>query len=83
MASNYRALRSQFIRLAAKQEIEFEAGEGCILIPQDDSKVYLHWLNENGKLVSTYTLTMPTAVHNKLKLINSNTNPTRIHVITL
>lgn len=80
---NYKVLRSQFIRLAPQQELLFDAGEGCILIPQDNAKIYLHWLNNNGKMVSTLTLTMPTVVYNSVKIINSSSSPACIRAISL
>lgn len=69
---NYKPLKSRNIKLGAKAELELDAGAGTILIPPNGVKVFLHWLNENGKLVSTYTLTYSTLVKNKLKIINGS-----------
>lgn len=80
---NYKVLRSQFIRLAPQQELLFDAGEGCILIPQDNAKIYLHWQNKNGKLVSSLTLTSSTTVRNKLNIINGSTSTACVHTIIL
>ena len=80
---NYKALKNNYIKLAGKEEVEFDAGEGTVLIPPPNTKVYLHWTNSNGKLVSTFTLTYATLVQNKIKIINSTNTPLSIHAITL
>jgi hypothetical protein len=77
---NYRALKNHWIDVAG--EVEFSAGpNGSILIPPSGTKVFLHWTNENGKLISTHTLTYATLVHNRLRLISKP--PVRIQVIEL
>lgn len=77
---NYKALKNHWIEV--KGEMEFDAGiNGAILIPPDKSKIYLHWLNEKGKMYASYTLTYSTLVQNKLKIVSQEL--ARIHVIEL
>lgn len=78
---NYKPLKNQFLKLAPKGELVFDAGTGTILIPPADTKVFLHWTNENGKLISTYTLTYSTMVQNKFKIINGSDKAINIHAI--
>jgi len=78
---NYKPLKNQFLKLAPKGELVFDAGTGTVLIPPADTKVFLHWTNENGKLVSTYTLTYSTLVQNKFKIINGSDKAISIHAI--
>lgn len=80
---NYRALKNHWIKLESKAETEIDAGQGTILVPPPNSKVFLHWLNEKGKLVSTYTMTYPTQVQNKVKLINAQSTPISIQAIEI
>lgn len=78
--TNYRPLKNSWITV--KGETEYTAGSnGSILIPSENSKIFLHWTNENGKLVSTYTLTYATLVQNKLKIVSKES--ARIQVIDL
>jgi len=78
---NYKPLKNQYLKLAPKGELEFDAGTGTVLIPPADTKVFLHWTNENGKLISTYTLTYSTLVQNKFKIINGSDKAISIHAI--
>lgn len=78
---NYRPLKNQHLKLGAKGQMDFDAGTGTVLIPPDDTKVFLHWVNENGKIVSTYTLTYSTLVQNKFKIINGSDKAISIHAI--
>lgn len=80
---NYRALKNHWIKLDPKQETEIDAKEGTVLVPPPNSKVFLHWLNDKGKLVSTYTMTYPTQVQKKVKLINATANQISIQAIEL
>jgi hypothetical protein len=78
---NYKPLKNQFLKLAPKGELVFDAGTGTVLVPPADTKVFLHWTNENGKLISTFTLTYSTLVQNKFKIINGSDKAISIHAI--
>lgn len=80
---NYRPLKNHFIKLPAGGHSELDAGEGVILIPPDNAKVYLHWTNDKGKLVTTYTLSYATLVQNKVKIINGTQNSVNIHLVEI
>jgi hypothetical protein len=80
---NYRALKNYYIRLPAHGQDEIDAGEGTVLIPPEHTKIYLHWTNDKGKLVTTYTLSYATLVQNKLKILNGSTNPVAVHAIEI
>jgi hypothetical protein len=80
---NYRALKNHFIKLAAHGQTEFDAGEGTVLVPPENTKVYLHWTNDKGKLVTTYTLNYATFVQNKFKILNGSANVISIHAIEI
>lgn len=77
----YQALKHKNIKLEAKGQFELDSGEGLNLIPDDGSKVFIHWKNESGKLVSTYTMTFPTYVEGKVTLINALDKPANIRAI--
>jgi outer membrane receptor for monomeric catechols len=77
----YRALKTIMIQLGPKESQDFDAQTGVVFVPQPNSKIYLHWLTESGKLRQTYTMTFATQAEGKLKLINGLDNPTSIQVI--
>ncbi len=56
-----------------------DAGTGLILVPTDNKKTFVHWLNDKGKLVATYTLSYPTLITEKVKLLSNEKS--RIHII--
>jgi hypothetical protein len=79
----YRSLKNNTINLDSKQTIEFDAGAGVVFVPQSGSKIFLHWFTSKGNIRSTFTMTYPTWVEGKLKLINGLDAATSIHVIQL
>ena len=80
---NYRPLKNYQIKIEAKSEVEYDAGTGTILIPPADARIFLHWLNDKGKLISTFTLTYATLVENKLKIINGTNDSISITAIEI
>jgi len=67
----YKELNNHQIKLKAKEELELDAGTGKILIPMTESRLYLHWYNDKGKMVSSHQLKYSTFITQKVKLINS------------
>ena len=79
----YKELANKHIKLPNKGQIEIDAGEGTILAPLSNDKVYLHWLNDKGQVVSTHALRFSTLVTKKLKLINAENKEVTLLQITL
>jgi hypothetical protein len=79
----YRSLKNNTINLDSKQTIEFDAQTGVVFVPQQGSKIFLHWFTSKGNIRSTFTMTYPTWVEGKLKIINGLDAATSIHVIQL
>jgi hypothetical protein len=79
----YKALKHQTIKLEAKAQLDFNANDGVVLVPETDSKVFIHWLNDNNKLLATYTMTFPTQIVGQVKLINALDKQTHIKVIEI
>lgn len=77
----YRSLKHQTITLGPKEDQEFDAGLGVVLVPQPNSKIFLHWFTDSGKLRQTYTMTFATQAEGKFKLINGLDKPTSIMAI--
>jgi hypothetical protein len=77
----YRALKNHTIQLGSKESQDFDAQTGVVFVPQSNSKIFLHWLTDSGKLRQTYTMTYPTRVEGKLKVINGLDSPTSILVV--
>ena len=78
----YQALKHRYINIDKETQIT-ASPNGSVLVPEENTKVFLHWLNENGKLLTTYTLSYPTLVQDTVKLLNSSGKTVRIHVIDL
>lgn len=79
----YQPLKNHTIQLGPKESKDLDAQNGTVLVPNPNSKVFLHWLTDKGNIRSTYTMTYATRVEGKLKLINGLDATTSIHVIHL
>jgi hypothetical protein len=79
----YRALKYTIINLDPNATAELDAQNGVVLVPNPNSKIFLHWLTDSGKMRSTYTMTYATRVEGKLKLINGLNTTTSVQVIHL
>lgn len=79
----YRALKNYFITLGPKEEQKIDAGLGLVLVPPPNSKVFLHWLTDTGKLAATYTLEYSTLVQDTVKVINGKNEKVQIHCIEI
>ena len=77
----YRALQSQQLSLNPQEHRSFDSGSGVIMIPSN--KIYVHWLTDKDNIRATYTMTNPTEIKGKVKLINSTDNLANVHVIKL
>jgi hypothetical protein len=77
----YRALQHRTIKLDGKAQMDYDADTGATLVPDEKSRVFVHWKNENGKLVSTYTMTFPTHIEGKVTLINALDTPAVIRAV--
>ena len=79
----YKALKNNYIKLEASKDTLLDAGDGVILIPEKDAKIYVHWLNDSGKITTTCTVDYATLVTQKVKLINAQNNQIQIHCIEI
>lgn len=79
----YRQLKNHKIHLTGKETTEYDAGSGVIMIPDPNSKIFVHWLSDKGAVRSTFTMTYDTEIRDRVKLINGLSSPVNIHVIKL
>lgn len=78
----YIALKHKTVNLAGKGQFEIDVGEdSVILVPEEGSKIYLHWKTDTGKLTATYTMTFPTKVEGKVTMINALDKPATVKTI--
>lgn len=70
----FKELPNTQIKLGPKEELELDAGSGKILIPMTESRIFMHWYNDKGKLVNSHQLKYNTLVYQKVKLINPESN---------
>ena len=79
----YQPLKNYLIQLGPKESQDLDTQNGAVLVPDANSKVFLHWLTDKGNIRSTYTMTYATRVEGKLKVINGLDATASIHVIQL
>ena len=79
----YQQLKTRSIKLSPKESCDFDAGTGVVLVPQSESKVFIHWLTDKGNIKATHTLACPTVISGKCKLINGLTLDASIQIIQL
>lgn len=77
----YQALQHKTLKLEGKAQTDFDSKEGAYLVPDENSKVFLHWKNDSGKILATYTMTFPTKIEGKVTLINALDKPVQIRAI--
>lgn len=78
----YVALKHKTYNLLNKGQIDIDATDNhIILIPEEGSKIYLHWKTDTGKLVSTYTMTFATRVEGKFTMINALDKATTVKTV--
>lgn len=79
----YKLLDSKTIELGARDSEDFDAGDKeVILIPQDDTRVFVHWLNEE-KVLATYTMISPVRSNGKIRLTNGTNLPVTVKIVKL
>lgn len=75
----YQAIKSYSILLETTETREIDATTGLLLIPEDNAKVFLHWPN-GDKLRASYTMTQPTRVYERVRLINASNRTIEIKI---
>jgi hypothetical protein len=77
----YQALQHKTIKLDSRAQIDYDARDGAYLVPDENSKTFIHWKNESGKILATYTMTFPTKIEGKVTFINALDKPLQIRAI--
>lgn len=80
---HYKVLKTEHIRLDGHEEREIDGTQGCIINPISDAKIFVHWLDDEGNVLTTYTLTRAALVNNKFKLINGLSAVVFVDIIRL
>jgi hypothetical protein len=79
----YKELANKHIKLPSKGQIEIDAGDGVILVPLNEGKVFLNWLNDKGQMISTHTLRFSTRVERRIRIINAESKEITLLQISL
>lgn len=79
----YKELANKHIKLPNKGQIEIDAGDGVILVPLNEGKVFLNWLNDKGQMISTHTLRFSTRVERRIRIINAESKEITLLQISL
>jgi hypothetical protein len=78
----FKQLHVNTIELGSRAVLDQNFGEGAILVPSPNSKVFLHWLTDKGNIRSTFTMTYATKVEGKVRLTNGLDKEVVIQVLT-
>jgi hypothetical protein len=78
----YQALKPYSIILETTETRDLDAGLGLVLIPEPNSKVFLHW-PLGDKLRASYTMTEATRVYERVRLINASNRIIEIKILDL
>jgi hypothetical protein len=79
----YKELANKHIKLPSKGQVEIDAGDGVILVPLNEGKVFLNWLNDKGQMISTHTLRFSTRVERRIRIINAESKEITLLQISL
>ena len=80
--SLYKQLHTNQIQIGGNSVLEYDFGDQAILVPNSNSKVFLHWLTDKGNIRSTFTMTYATKVSGKVRLTNGLDKEVVIQVLT-
>ena len=78
----YKQLHTRLIEFGGHAVLDQDFGDGAILVPSPDCRVFLHWLTDSGKIKSTFTMTYATKVTGKVRLTNGKDTQVDIQVLT-
>jgi len=78
----YQSLHTFCYLLEPKEERQISAGDK-ILIPEDDSKIFLHILGDDDKVKATHTLNGATRISNKSRLINGSDRVVEVKILEI
>ena len=67
----YQALKTTPIQLGGHVVLQWECGNGVVIMPQNECKIFAHGHTEKGKLKATYTITVPTRLEGLVLLTNA------------
>lgn len=77
-------LSNYYIKFGKKQELNFDAREtGVILVPPKNTKLYVQFLNEQGQMLASNSITYAAKVVGKVRLVNGSPVELDLHVIQL
>jgi hypothetical protein len=78
----FKELEQQIIELPAKSKLDIDAQDGVLLVPTNNDKIYVYWINEKEKIIASHTLTKPTLVTKNIQLSNpKDTDTTLIKLV--
>jgi hypothetical protein len=67
----YQPIKNQKIKIAPKSTVQFDKVP-AVLIPMQPGKLYLHWYNQNQKLMKTLTLDYATKVFHPVHIVSGH-----------
>jgi hypothetical protein len=78
----HKSVHTKLIQIGGNSVLEYDFGDQAILVPSQNSKVFLHWLTDKGNIRSTFTMTYATRVSGKVRLTNAKDTQVDIQVLT-
>jgi hypothetical protein len=75
--NHYQAVPNRVIKVPGKGSVKYE-NTPAIMVPLDKGRIYLHWYNENNKLVKTLTLDFPTKIFKPVTIVSGHDEELKI-----
>ena len=76
----YQPIKNRVIKVPSKGTVKYD-NVPTVLVPLDKGPVYLHWYNQNDKLIKTLTLDFPTKIFHPVTIISGHNE--EIKILTL
>jgi len=79
----YRPLDTVQLTVPAHGQQMIDAGQGTVLIPKQDSPLFLHWINDKGNTITTYTMVSAVLAFDQVKIINPHAESIALDTVRL
>lgn len=79
----YQTLDSEILVLGSRDCQDYATDTEVILIPQEGTRVFVHWVTDNEKFLATHTMISPIRATGKFRLTNGTNLPVTVKVVKL
>lgn len=79
----YKSFKTTKLQLDSGSVVQWDCGNGVVLVPQSACKIFAHWHTDKGNLRSTYTITGATRLEGLVQLINALDTKVIVQIVNL